>query len=131
MDQQPLFHEDINDALRSAVKACGGTKVVASKFWPEKPIADATSYLNDCLNPTRPAKLSPEQVLYLLRWAKDQGFHGAMAYINGEAGYAAPVPIEPEDEYARLQREYIAAVKALQQITPKLETAQAKLRNVA
>jgi hypothetical protein len=130
MDQQPLFHEDINDALRGAVKACGGTKVVASKLWPEKPLNDAQSYLNDCLNATRPAKLSPEQVVFLLRWAKEQGFHGAINYVCAEAGYANPAPVEPEDEYAKLQREYVQAVKLLASLTPKIEEAKTKLRAV-
>lgn len=127
MEQQLLFHEDINDALRAAIKACGGTKAVATKLWPEKTIADAQSYLNDCINPTRPAKLSPEQVLLLLRWAKDAGCHEAINYICGEAGYSSPLPVEPEDELARLQRDYIAAVKTLANLTPKIEEARLRV----
>jgi hypothetical protein len=128
VEQQALFHEDVNDALRAAVKACGGTKAVASKLWPEKTITDAQSYLNDCLNPTRPAKLSPEQVLLLLKWSREVGFHGAIAYLCTEAGYAAPQPVEPEDELARLEREYIAAVRVLQSITPRIDEQRAKLK---
>lgn len=44
MQQAALFHDDINDALRSGVKACGGTKAVAARLWPEKTMADAQSY---------------------------------------------------------------------------------------
>jgi hypothetical protein len=126
VEQQALFHEDINDALRAAVKACGGTKAVASTLWPEKTINDAQSYLNDCLN----SKLSPEHVLLLLKWAREKGFHGAIGYLCTEAGYTPPLPVEPEDELARLEREYINAVKVLQSITPKIENARANLRSV-
>jgi hypothetical protein len=131
MDQQALFHEDINDALRAAIKACGGTKSVAAKLWPEKTVNDAQSYLNDCLNTARPAKLSPEQVLLLLKWAREAGFHAAMHYVCADAGYETPAPVEPEDEYARLQREYVQAVKLLATLTPKIDEAKAKLTRVA
>jgi hypothetical protein len=131
LDQPALFHEDVNDALRGAVKACGGTKAVAARLWPEKPISEAQSYLNDCLNPSRPAKLSPEHVLYLLKWAREQNFHGAIHFVCMEAGYEPPKPVEPEDEYARLQREYVNAVKLLATLTPKIEEQKAKLSRVA
>jgi hypothetical protein len=39
------------------------------------------------------------------------------------AGYADPQPIEPEDERARLQREYVAAVRTLTALTQKLGVA--------
>lgn len=121
MEQAALFHEDINDALRAVVKACGGTKAVAIKLWPEKTIADAQSYLNDCLNSARSAKLGQEQVLLLLRWAREANCHDAINYICAQSGYSNPAPIEPEDEKAALQREAIEAVRSLKQITERLE----------
>jgi len=130
MDQRALFHEDINDALRAAVKACGGTKAVASKFWPEKTINDAQSYLNDCLNPTRSAKLSPEQVLLLLRWARDAGCHDALNYICATAGYETPLPIEPEDELSRMLREYLDLQRRGDALKPRIDEAVSKMRSV-
>lgn len=129
MDQIALFHEDINDALRAVVRSLGGTKSVAVKLWPEKTIADAQSYLNDCLNNTRAAHLFPEQVLLMLRWARQADCHAAMQYIAAECGYEVKA-IEPEDELAGLQRQYIEAVKLLASITPKIEQAQQKLKAV-
>jgi hypothetical protein len=128
MEQRTLFHEDINDALRAAVKACNGTKAVAMKLWPEKPMTEAQSYLNDCLNPARNAKLSPEQVLLLLRWAKEAGCHDAINYICDEVGYGRPKPIEPEDELTRLLRRYLDAKAELGATEPKIEELRAKLR---
>jgi len=127
MEQLALYHEDINDALRSAIKACGGTKHVAKTLWPEKTIADAQSYLNDCINPTRPAKLSPEQLIFLLKWARDEGFHGAMHYLCAESGYAAAQPIEPEDELAKMLREYIDIEKRRASLFPKIEEARLRV----
>lgn len=127
MQRELPIYEDINDALRAVVKACGGTKEVASKLWPEKPVNEAQSYLNDCLNTARAAHLFPEQVILLLKWGKDAGFHDALIYVCDETGYTRPSPVEPEDELARLQREYIEAVKTLQTLTPKIDEARLRV----
>lgn len=127
MDQGSLFHEDIYDALRSAIKALGGTKTVGAKLWPEKTIADARSYLDDCLNKDRPAKLSPEHVLLLLKWARDAGFHEAMHYIAGEAGYLAQ-PVEPRDELTEMLSEYLRLRKRGGTLEEKIEDARTKLK---
>jgi hypothetical protein len=121
MEQQALFHEDINDALRAAVKACGGTKSVACRLWPEKTINDAQSYLNDCLNSARPAKLSPEQVLLLLRWTKEAGYHGAMHYLCNEAGYEAPKPLDPIVQRDRLAEELSRAADNFARLTKEVQ----------
>lgn len=127
MEQQALFHEDINDALRAAVKACGGTKSVASKLWPEKGVNDAQSYLNDCLNTARSAKLSPEQVLLLLRWAREAGCHDAINYLCAATGYESPVPVDPEDELQRMLREYLDIQRRGDQLKPRIDEAVSKM----
>jgi len=88
---------------------------------PEKSVDDARRWLLDCLNPDRAEKLAPDQVLWILKEARKVGCHAAMAYISRECGYADPQPIEPADERAELQREYIAAVKTLAAITTRIE----------
>jgi hypothetical protein len=128
MEQGSLFHEDVYDALRTAIKALGGTKKVAASLWPEKTAADARSYLDDCLNKDRPAKLSPEHVLLLLKWAKERGCHDAINYICAEAGYAIPAPIEPEDELTKLIREYLRHEQARDTLKPKIDERLSKLR---
>lgn len=121
MDQESLFYESLSDALADVVKACGGAKVIGARLWPEKSVQAAHSQLLDCLNDARPAKLSPEQVLFLMREGRKINCHAAMNYLARETGYADPQPIEPEDERARLQREYIDAVKDLQALTGRME----------
>jgi hypothetical protein len=131
MDQRQLFHETVYDALGALVSAAGGPKKVGPMLWPEKTLDAAAQLVRDCLNAARKERFDPEQTLFLLKLGRQIGCHDAVNYICGEAGYASPAPIEPEDEYARLQREYINAVRALQSLTPKLEQAQAKLQRVA
>ncbi len=122
MDQQDLFYESLNQALTAVVQACGGAKSVGCKLFPEKTPDAARSQLLDCLNDDRPAKLSPDHLVMLLRMGQEKGCHAAMFYLTGEAGYTTPSPISPEDENAKLQREFIASVKKMQGIAGKLES---------
>jgi len=46
-----------------------------------------------------------------------------LLFLAREAGYADPQPVEPEDERAKLQREYIEATKAMQRLAGRMERA--------
>lgn len=120
MDQPALFYEDIYDALRAAVQAIGGAKVVGPMLWPQKPVAEAQRDILDALNRDRPRKLDAEEIMLVLSKARAQGFHGAMHFLAGEVGYQA-IPVEPDDEKAALQREFIEAAKRLDQIGARIE----------
>ncbi len=98
----------MNDALIACVKALGGSKVVGPRLFPEKAPDVAQRTLLDCLNEDRPNKLSPDQVMAVLRWARAIGFHAGMDWVCSDAGYSAPQPIEPRDELADLLRQYVA-----------------------
>ncbi|WP_342049905.1 MULTISPECIES: hypothetical protein [unclassified Cupriavidus] len=130
MTQTALFYEDINDAFNEVVRACGGAKVVASKLWPEKTPDAAHRLLLACLNESRIERLSPEHVLLLLKMGHERGCHAAMNFMAREIGYEDPKPIEPEDERARLQREFIEAQKAMTALAGRMERA-GLLRSVA
>lgn len=124
MLQIPLIHEDFLSALTTCVQALGGAKKVGVMLRPEyeeDPDKAARWLLSCCLNNHRDEKLSFEQTFKVMREAKQAGCHVAMAHIAQEVGYADPQPIEPEDEKARLQRDYIAAVKSIGTIAQRLE----------
>jgi hypothetical protein len=127
----PLFLEDVYDALKAAVQALEGPKAVAGRLWPHKPLDQARKELLDALNRDNPRKLDPEETLAIFRMARDAGFHQSKHWIDRELGYEPSAPQEPEDEYARLQREYVQAVKLLATLTPKIEEQKAKLSRVA
>lgn len=120
MTQQPLFCEDIYEALRTIGQAYGGSKKIGSLLWPDKPIDKASELWANCLNRTRPEKLDPEQLMLVLKVGRDIDCHAGIEFISGECNYKYEV-IEPEDEKARLQREYIKAVKKLSKLSSKLE----------
>lgn len=100
-DQSRLFFDDIHDALRTVIQALGGAKPVGSKLWPDKAPDAAARHLNDCLNTAKPEKLSPEQVLLLLRMGHEIGCHAGMQYIAQECGYNVEA-ISPAAERDRL-----------------------------
>lgn len=111
-------------ALVEAVKALGGSKVVAGKLWPEKPVEAAQRLLLDCLNDDRPAHLSPDHVLMILRLARQAGHHGAVGWLLADLGYAPPQPVEPRDELGELQREFIAATRQMAAMAARIERMQ-------
>lgn len=118
--QPELIHESIEDALRDAVRAAGGSKKIGSMLWPAKPLKEAENQVNDCINPMRRDKFSLAELLFILRSAREVGYHGAMTFIAAECGYQAE-PVEPQDEQAKLQREFIESVKAQGKILARLE----------
>lgn len=126
VEQQALFHDSLTDALTDCVRALGGNKAVGKSLWPEKSVDDARRALLDCLNPDRAQRLSPDQVLWVLREARKVSCHAAMTYIARECGYADPQPIEPEDERAALQREFTQSVRKFEGLVMRIEQLGAR-----
>lgn len=119
--------ESLNEALVECVKAAGGSAIVGPKLWPEKTREAAQRLLLDCLNEERPARLSPEHMLMVLRLARAKSYHDGIAYILADLGYAPTTPIEPRDEAAELQRQAAELLQAAERITARLERLQPQL----
>lgn len=123
--QTTLFHDSIADALRETVQCVGGFKVVGLRLWPEMPADHAAGKLRDCLNHDRRERLSPEQLLLLLRLGREHGCHSAMHYLASESGYTTPQPLEPADERAELQRAYIESARHMARLADRIERLSA------
>lgn len=127
MEQQAeLFHADVYAALQATCHVIGGggrnwAKVTGSMLWPAKSPDDAGKYLANCLDRDRNEKLDPEQVLWIAREGKRKGCHYLMAFICDDAEYQRTNPIEPEDERASLQRDFIQGVRHLSAMAKRLE----------
>lgn len=119
--QRSLFHESLNDALRELVRALGGTKRVGAQMRPEKSADDAGRWLSDCLNPDRRERLDPEHLLWLIKQGRTAGCHALIDFLCDAGGYQQPDPIEPQDEVAELQRQYIDAAKSMQRMAERIE----------
>lgn len=124
MQQEQLFHEDIYDAIKTAVMALGGAKKVGSELWPKLRVDKAGEKLNNCLNPLRPEKLDLEEYLHIRKKAREIGCHAIAEFVSQETGYKSE-PIEPEDEKAKLQRQFVQAQKQMQLIVNQMERLNA------
>lgn len=123
----PLFLEDVFDALRAAVQAACGAKTVAAALWPHKPIDQARKELLDSLNRDNARKLCVEEVMALLRMAREAGYHGAKHWIDQELGYQPTAPQDPKIERDRLADELARAAenfKNLQRAVDRLNEAR-------
>ena len=119
-----LLYEDELEAGRDAVKHLGGPKKVGPVFWPDKSPDGAARYLADTLNPHRSERLSPSQWLLLMRVAREAGFHGLAGYMMREAGYAAPVPLNPQTEAAVLAQHVESLAGQMSSMLTRLERLQ-------
>jgi len=122
--QIPLFYDTYEDAIRDCVTALGGFKKVGSMLWPAMPADDAGRKLSACLNTDKREKLDLGELRLIRCEARKVGVHILAHYEARDAGYAEPQPLNPEDEAAQLQREFIAAVRGL-------EVLQARMARVA
>lgn len=129
-DSQRLFYDDINDALRTVIQALGGSKAVGIRLWPDKAPDAAARHLSDCLNYSKPEKLSPDQVLTLLRWGHEVGCHAGMAYVAQQAGYEI-TPITPDQQRDRLADAILEASRTLQRAVDAAEVLNPKGLRVA
>ena len=125
--QMSLHHESMADALREVIQAVGGTKAVGERMFPDMPIDHAASRIRDCLNHDRRDRFTPDQVMMILRMGHQAGCHAGMIFIARDLGYSDPVPVEPEDEVARLQREFVEASKSLMTMADKIERMQSRV----
>ena len=129
MTQQSLFVGSYREALIDAIRALGGYKVVGHLLWPAKEPEDAADALAKCFKPKRREKLSPEELALIRRECRENNIHVLAAWEMFDAGYAPPVPIEPETEQAALQREFSLAVEKLAGIEQRLAQNASRKRS--
>lgn len=118
-----LFYESYLEALKDDVKAIGGSKAVGQKFWPElQNVEIQRGRVNDRLNPDKRDRFTDDQERYIMREAVAvRGYSAAVCFICDEVNLERPKAKSREDEVARLQREFIDAVKNSQRLGERLE----------
>lgn len=123
--------ESLNDALIDLVKALGGSKQVGPRLWPDAAPDAAQRKLLDCLNDDRPHHLTPGQLMLVLRLGRERGLHQCVEYMLQSLGYAPPVPVEPRDELAELQRQFLEAARQMQGMAARMEMLQPQVERKA
>lgn len=120
-----LMFEDELDAAREAVRYLGGAKRVGELLYPEKQPEAAARYLLDALNPARSERLSPGQLVLLMRKSREAGFDGLTAYMLNAAGYAPPVPLDPTTEATKVARELDRTMDRAEALVSQLQRLKA------
>lgn len=120
-EQGALFYEDIFDVVRAMVQAAGGAKVVASKLWPNMPLAEAHRKLLDCMNRGRPEKLCIEEFLAVVRMAREANFHQGKHWIDADTGYQPTPPTDPVVERDRLAERVAQLAEATKDVQRQME----------
>lgn len=106
--QVALWHDSIEDAIGTSIHALGGAKKVAELLWPvqarNKP-QTAYTRLRHCLNPDKPEKLDPDEVLTIMRAGRAIGENSILQYIAREVGYEIKMlPLGETEKRARRER---------------------------
>ena len=122
------LYEDELEAARDAVKHLGGMKKVGPMIWPDKSPDSAARHLSDCLNTSRSERLSPSQLLMLMRMARSVDFHGLAAYMLREAGYAQPVPVAPALEAELIANRIESMIGEVTSLAERFERIQQQSR---
>lgn len=132
MEQAELIppSDDPYEALRVIVMRLGGPKKVGKMLWPEKTIEAAAIHLNNCLNRDRQEKLDLDQIDLLVAKGREIGCHAFMECMGMRHAYRVE-PIEPENERARLQREFIEAAKHMETLAERITRLEPAIKAVA
>lgn len=117
--------ESFGDALVEAIKALGGSKKVGADLWPAMEVGAAQRKLIACMSDSRPEKLSTDEVMFVLRKAREAGCHVAIEWLCAELAYSRPQPIARADARERIQLEVLSATKTLTAALAQLQLLEA------
>lgn len=118
--QLDLIHEDLRGAVMEVAALCGGAKALAVAVWPAKGTA-AHSHLLDCLNPDRPHKLAPDELITIARLGRERGSNAVMNFLCGEAGYEQAQPRNLQEQMDETRKQIAVGLQFLQANMSKLE----------
>jgi len=127
--QSQLFHDTIFDAIGADIAACGGFKAVAGKLWPAENVVTAATKLRNAINPEQAQKLCPEEVLTIKHLACEAGSFATIQYEAQALSYRVEW-VQPEDEQARLQREFITTAERMESLLKAIKTNETRLKAV-
>jgi len=123
------FFESAEDATQHAIRSSGkAPKAIASALWPSLIQASAYARLMNALNPDKAEKLTADEHAFIAEFCGQYDF---LQYLAHRLSHSQPVPVAPEDQHARLQREFVEAVSRLGQLQRQLDTSGQRLRSAA
>ena len=123
-----LFYDDEFDALAQTITNSERPfKQCAAFLFPHLKPESQYAKLKACLNAEKGERLTFGQIIALCKFCER---YDALYFFADELHHGRPEKIAPETELARLEREYIEAVKTLQSLTPKIEETKRLVRAI-
>lgn len=121
-----LFYDDESDALAQMIANSERTvKQCAIFLWPGMKPESAYARLKVCLTTGGDQYLRFGQIIALARFC---GTADPLYFMADELEHDRPVKRAPEDELAKLLREYLECRKRGDQLEPRIEEQRAKLK---
>jgi len=116
-----LFYDDEFDALQQMIAGSERSfKECAAFLRPDLKPESAYAWLKACVNPNGDQNLKFGQIVSLARFCKR---YDALLHMADELGHERPGMRNPEDEKARIQREFSEAWAQFQEMAEQARTA--------
>lgn len=118
------LNETEKEAIADDIKALGGPKVAAGILQQGKSPARGEDLMRAWGNPSRAEEPSLDELIQLIEAVRAKvGYSEVSRYIEHRLNCRIEF-LSPEDERAKLQREYIAAVERLESLAGRIERNQ-------
>ena len=117
--QQPLFYDNWEDAVRSAITLSGKpAKMIAAELWPSLKMDTAHSRLLNSLSHDKPEKLTLDEIIHVCRLT---GRADPLFYMASELHHSQPVPVAPDDEREQLMRQVLQHQQVLNDLLMRVQ----------
>ena len=114
------------DAISDDIRAMGGHKVAAGVFFPTRTPDQGAATLRAWCNPNRQEEPDFGQLMMLIEGAKQcAGYSAVMRHMEQRLNCRVEF-LSPEDEKAKLQRQFVSAVEVMQQLAKRLEVNEGR-----
>ena len=124
---QLRLNETIFEAIADDLKVLGGPKVAAGIFFPAKTPDRGADTLRAWCSASRAEEPSADELFLLIEKARARAGYSEVARYMEQRLNCRIEFLSPEDERARLQRQFVDAVAAVQSLAKRLELNEARL----
>jgi hypothetical protein len=119
--QQIRFNDNEFDAIGDDIKALGGAKQAAGVFFPTRTPDQGAATLRAWTNPNRGEEPDFGQLMMLIEQSRQRAGYSAVARYMEQRLNCRIEFLSPEDERARLQKQFVDAVGVFQSLAKRLE----------
>jgi hypothetical protein len=119
--QQLRINDNEFDAIGDDIKAIGGLKQAAGLFFPTRTPDQGAATLRSWSNPNRAEEPDFGQLMVLIEEARKRAGYSEVARYMEQRLNCRIEFLSPEDERARLHKQYADAVADLKRIAERLE----------